>query len=301
MRTKVLMYVGMAMVVAALGNTVSAQSPNDKRAIQVLEEARKALGGAKLQAVTGLSAEGAYRRTLPDRELSGELTIALQLPDKFLRTETTRLMGDAVVTREMGVNGEVLLNRSNTSGGGPGMVFRMGNPGGSSPTAEAEMLRAQRADFARYMLAWLLAPSAGSNLTFTHAGEAEADGTKADVLDVKGAGGFEARLFIDAQSHQPLMLSYRGVQPRIVMMTATAPRGGDPQRAAEEARGRAEGQLPPPEMADIQVFYSEYKPVTGVLLPHMISRSVNGQPNEEWTIKKYTVNPTFKTDTFEKK
>ena len=36
-------------------------------------------------------------------------------------------------------------------------------------------------------------------------------------------------------------------------------------------------------------------------LPHKIDISLDGQPNEEWTVEKYKVNPTIKADTWEKK
>ena len=41
--------------------------------------------------------------------------------------------------------------------------------------------------------------------------------------------------------------------------------------------------------------------VDGIMLPHKIETSLDGEPNEEWTIEKYKVNPTIKADTWEKK
>ena len=46
---------------------------------------------------------------------------------------------------------------------------------------------------------------------------------------------------------------------------------------------------------------SDYKKVDGIMLPHKIETELDGQPNEEWTIEKYKVNPTIKPDTWEKK
>ena len=43
---------------------------------------------------------------------------------------------------------------------------------------------------------------------------------------------------------------------------------------------------------------SDYKVVNGVKLPHLITRGANGQTAEEWTIKSYRINPTFKGNTF---
>ena len=45
----------------------------------------------------------------------------------------------------------------------------------------------------------------------------------------------------------------------------------------------------------------DYKNVNGIKLPHLITRGIEDQTNEEWTISSYRVNPTFKRDTFTKK
>ncbi len=47
------------------------------------------------------------------------MTIDLQLPDKMLRTESMRPMGDATIETLQGINGDQLLRHSRTIGGGP--------------------------------------------------------------------------------------------------------------------------------------------------------------------------------------
>ena len=49
---------------------------------------------------------------------------------------------------------------------------------------------------------------------------------------------------------------------------------------------------------DITIFLDDYKTVSGVQLPHHITRSIDGKPTEELTFKTITVNPAFKPDTF---
>ena len=61
------------------------------------------------------------------------------------------------------------------------------------------------------------APSRSFAVTYTYAGQAESPDGKADVIDVKGADNFAARLFLDTQSHLPLMLTYIAPEPRVVM------------------------------------------------------------------------------------
>jgi hypothetical protein len=276
--------------------TTSVAYAQDAKATQILDQARQALGGGKLAAVSGLSAAGTYRRVMQDREMSGELAIDLQLPDRFLRTESMTLMGDAVMTRETGVNGDQLLQNQKTSGGGPGMMIRMAGPEGA--VGDAIALRAARADFARQALTFLLASPSASNLQFTYAGEAQAEEGKADIIDVKGADNFAAQLFISQKDHRPLMLSYKGPAPRVVMRTQQGPPpGGDASGVARDMVRDAQAA----EVVEIQIFFGDYKSVDGVQLPHHIARSIAGAPSEEWDIKKFKVNPAFKADTFQKK
>ena len=44
----------------------------------------------------------------------------------------------------------------------------------------------------------------------------------------------------------------------------------------------------------------EYKAFNGIQLPQHVTRGVNGQTLEEWNVKNYTINPSFKADVFNK-
>ncbi|OLC48502.1 MAG: hypothetical protein AUH43_09360 [Acidobacteria bacterium 13_1_40CM_65_14] len=289
----------------------AARAAGDTKAADLLAQARAALGGeSKLSKVQGLSASGTYQREMGDRQITGEITIDFQLPDKMVRTDSMNPMGDATIVVLQGVNGDQVLRHSRTIGGGPGMVVRMAPPAAGSD-GEAQALRNQRADMARFALAFLLTSPSAMPVEFTYGGEAEApdnDVAKADVVDAKGQGSFAARIFLDKKSHRPLMLQYRGAAPRIVMQTQRGgppPAGNAPQgRGDHEApAGSGSSRTPPdaaaaPQIVDIQMFLDDYKSVDGVMLPHHISRSIDGKPNEEWTFKTIKVNPAFKPDTF---
>jgi hypothetical protein len=283
------------MTLAMTAGGFAARLSGDTKAEQLMAQARAALGGEKsLSKVQGLTATGTYQRTMQDRQLSGEVTIDLQLPDKMLRTESMSPMGDMTIITEQGVNGEKLLRHQRTLNGPPGMVVRMG----AAPTgdAEAQAIRNARADLARTALAFLLMSPASLPLEFSAGGEAASDEGKADVIDVKGAGNFAARLLLDQKSHRPLMLMYRGVAPRVMIQT---------QQGAPPDGGRGRGEpthdapaAPAPQVVDITLYLDDYKPVEGVMLPHHIARSVDGKPTEDMTFKTITLNPTFKADAF---
>lgn len=289
MQRLIVSLISLAMTLGGL----AARAAGDTKAEQLLAQARAALGGeSRLAKVQGLSASGTYQREIGDRQLSGEVTLDLQLPDKMLRTETMRPIGDATIEMLQGVNGDQLLRNSRTIGGGPGMMVRIAPPGGADGDAQA--LRNQRADMTRFTLALLLAAPPSMPLEFAYGGEAESDEGKAEVIDAKGPGNFAARLFLDQKTHRPLMLTYRGAAPRMMMRTV---RGDGPPPEA----GIPAGELPPPPIVDIQLFLDDYRSVDGVLLPHHLARSIDGKPNEEITFKAIRVNPAFKADAFSAK
>src|SRR6185295_17865108 len=134
----------------------------------------------------------------------------------------------------------------------------------------------------------------------------------ADVIEVKGADGFAARLFIDQRTHLPLVLTYQGPQPRIVTsggpagapgattqtFTRQIPAQGQPlsdeerKKLSEEANNRVkELQSQPPTMIEYKMYFSEWSAVDGIQFPHKIQRAMGDTPNEEWTITKVKVNP----------
>src|SRR5262249_36732298 len=150
---------------------------------------------------------------------------------------------------------------------------------------EAQQLKNSRAEFARIVASLLLSSPKSIPIEFAYGGEAESPDGKADVLDLKGEGGFVAKLMLDSKSHQPIVLTYRGVSPQIRVQTQTVqgppPAGGHGGNEGDHGAGPA----PQPEMVDITMFFDDYKAVDGVMFPHHVSRSVGGKTTEEWTFK----------------
>ncbi len=71
--------------------------------------------------------------------------------------------------------------------------------------------------------------------------------------------------------------------------------------APDEMQKRvAEMQRNPPQLGTFAMHMSDYKKVDGVMLPHKIETSLDGEPNEEWTIEKFKVNPSVKAEEFTK-
>jgi len=283
----------------ALGG-YAARAAGDAKASELLAQARAAIGGDKAARVQGLSCAGTVARSVGDRQISGELSLDLQLPDKMLRSESISPMGDsALIITEQGLNGDTLLRNTRILNTPPGAMIRTPAAPAPGSDAEAQALRNSRAELARLAIGLLLAPPQSMPMDFTYGGEAESPDGKADVIDVKGPSSFAAKLFLDKKGHRPLMIAYRGASPRMVVQTQRVQRGAAPPA---DGRGHDDAQAPPaPEIVDISLFFDDYRSVDGVQLPHHLSRSVDGQTIEELTCTSIKVNPAFKPDTFAKK
>jgi hypothetical protein len=190
--------------------------------------------------------------------------------------------------------------------GGAGGAADGGNAQQGAPSPEAlERLRDfQRRNLQSEVSRLLVALLLTSETPFRWIGTAQAPEGTADVLEMKTPDGNATRVFIDAMSHMPLMLTWTGPAGR------GFGRGGQGQRAtgdqpaaqgggADQARGRGgRGAQGPP--VTLEMHLAEYKTVNGIKLPHLITRGVSGETNEEWVVRSYKINPSFRANTFTK-
>ena len=273
----------------------------DARAAEVLAKTRQALGGARLDGLKALSLEASTSRNMADRQMTGDVEMLLEMPDKYLKSEVSRGMMN--MTMNTGFNGDkAILPAGATTMGGGMMVFRMGPGGpvaGDAPKLtdeqKAEMntaaVRSARAELSRFMLGWFGKAHPSLGATYTYAGEAESPDGKAHVIDVRSADGFAARLFVDQNNHLPLMVTYKARAPRVVTMGG--PRGAAHQPAAGSAEPAAE-----PPLVEFSLFFDDWKEVDGITFPHVMRRGSGGETNEEWTIGKVKVNPKIDAKKF---
>ena len=80
-------------------------SAAEDKAIEVMVAARSAMGGLKLEAVKSISATGEDRRLMGDREVNGEATIEIIVPDKIKRTEEMGIPGGPAMSRTVVLDG----------------------------------------------------------------------------------------------------------------------------------------------------------------------------------------------------
>lgn len=294
----------LSLAVGAAGGRVAPAEAGGSRAEEVMKQARAAMGGEeRLRGVQSLALKGKFRRVIQEREMSGEREFEFQLPDKFAKTESFLAGGSTMSITST----QTLSGAESWSSGRGGMIFMRGD--GKEPTQEekdrAAKMAAQRmrAEMARYLLALLAAPPADFPVQFTYVGEATADDGSADVVDASGPDGFAARLFLDKQTHLPLMLSYRAPKPRVFTMTMQGGKGGkSPEEAAKEAKDKMKADAAAkPEEVEMQWRFSDYREAGGLMLPHRITSGTDGETTDEFEVKSYAVNPQFKADKFQKK
>jgi len=278
---------------------------DDARAQEILKQARQAIGGdEQLQKIQGLEIKGRYTRTFGDRQMGGDREISILLPNKYLVEDAMNAGGlSTAMINTRALDGDKAW--SGNSGGGGGMVFRIGGPGGaqvSPEQMEAMQRRIFTAEFSRYLLAMLLMPPPSLAVAYKYAGESDVEDVQADVIDVTGPENFAVRVFFDTKSHMPLLLSYRGPKPRIMTMTRQAgSKAEDVAKAREEAEKKMHAEAPgAPEEVDFYIRLQDYKKVGGLILPHKLTSLTENEVSEEFEISKYQLNPQFKADRFEK-
>lgn len=290
----------------------------------LMAEARKAVGGEdKLRSVKTLEVKGDFKRSAGQNNLEGELRIRLEAPGKLRRDEDITLPGGGpAISRTEVLNGTAVWEENSgpigigVGGrfGGGGFVRRGGgsapdSQGGAQsdldPAQMAQQLeeaqrRARQADLARLMLAWLL--DAGGPVNWI--GTAESPDGKADVLEITRPNAPAIRLFLDQSSHLPLMITWQGAAQMLFVRGGRPPsplRGsGAPSRGGGRGPGDGQRAAGDPAQATLRMTLGEYKTVDGIKLPHFITRGLNGQTIEEWTIDSYRLNPAFRTDVFAK-
>ena len=296
------------------------------RVAGVLADVKKALGGEdKVAGLKGLTAEGPFRRSMGGRDMEGVMTLTIVRPDKMRRVEEIAMggmVGGPMMERTSVLAGNIAWDdMANRGGMGGGMQIVMRGPGdgpgpGGAPAMTEEQMNEARVRRARVQLhRWLAALAAEGPAAWTDAGIAESPDGKADILETKEETGRVLRLFIDQATHLPLMVQYQDPKPMVMINGGPGgpgrgpggagrggPGGPPPQMTPEEMQKRVEEMRKnPPPLGTYAMHLGDYKKVDGVMLPHKIDISLDGQPNEEWTVEKYKVNPSIKADTWEKK
>jgi hypothetical protein len=230
--------------VTAAATFTSAQTPAPSGdATRVVAAAREALGGeARLSAVKSFVATGRTRQIRGDNLVPIEFEIVCELPDKYVRKDEIPAQESGPTS--IGFNADELIQQPLPPAPPAG---REGAPG-PTPAQQDAVRKARVAgikqDFVRLTLGMFAGSFSTYPVTFTYAGQAEAPQGKADVIDVKGASNFAVRLFINSQTHLPIMVSWQA--PSGPMRGMPGRGGGPPAPGGAAPPGAAPSGGTPP-------------------------------------------------------
>jgi hypothetical protein len=275
------------------------------KAAEILASTRKAIGDGTIDSLKTFSVQSTLQRNVGAMQINADVEILLDLPDKYLRSESVNGGGPMMIRGggTTGFNADRPLQKADSGGAPGGMVIRMGGPAGSfsnapgeKPTPERQeemnraIVRGARAEASRLMLGWFAMAHPALGAQYTYAGEAESPDGKAYVIDVNNGDNFAARLFIDEQTRLPLMVTYRAAQPRVIQ--------AGPGRATSAAAAQTDAakqiqemQRQPPVMADYTLYFEDWREADGVKFPFKMRRATGADTTEEWTVGKVKVNP----------
>lgn len=253
---------------------VAHSQPRDASA--VLSAARAALGGeAKLSAVKTLIANGRTRQVRGENLVPIEFEIQVELPDKYSRLDEFPAQ-DAGPTTSGFVGDElVLIPRPAPPPPRPGVP-----PPNQEMLLRGRLMQAKQ-DFARLMVGVLVTSLPSFPLTFVYAAQAEAPQGKADVIDIKGPMNFAARLFVHADTHLPIMLTWQ---------TPGAPAGRPGPPVASPEGGAAPDAKPMAPPVEQRMYFADYREVDGVKFPFRIRRAAGADTTEETTFDRFRIN-----------
>jgi hypothetical protein len=301
--------IGLLLAISPSTVSTSPAQAAAKDAAMVLAQAREALGGEKrLASIRSVVATGRTQQVRGDNLVPIEFEIAFELPDRYVRKDEIPAQESGPTS--IGFNGEELIQLpvAAMSAPPPGMA-RAGGPAPTPSPAQLDAMRKARVDgvkqdFVRLMLGMFATSFSSYPLTFTYVGEAEAPQGRADVIEAKAPPNFVLRLFVNSQTHLPIMVSWqapgRPAMPRPVPSAAPpaqAPASGPPAGpAAAGAPGRGGPPGPPVEF---RLYYGDYRDVDGLQWPFRLRRATGTETTEETTFDRFRINTKIDAKKFE--
>jgi hypothetical protein len=322
----------VAVFFIGLGNLVEqtgARFKSDEKALALIKQAQIAIGGEEaIRNVKSFSINGTVTKNFDfdgvARTEQGDLEINLQLPNQFakmmkLRREdnsngekTTEIKkevnvivmrqgeGDAPILRQSDPNApkqDVMIVRKNKDGN---VVFGGENTGiinGGEVrkivvNKDGSGVNFHQNELFRTTLALLLTAPQGTDVTFTYIGDGDVDGNSCDVVEAQ-SGTSSIKLFLDKSTHLPRMMSYQGFKPMVFKVNKDEARSGGADTKVLVNR------LANPEPAEIQVKFSDYRTVNGVLLPYSWTQTNGGNADETVNVASYEINPANIAEKFQ--
>ena len=286
----------LAMVVFA-GRSTPAQ-PGD--ATRVLAEMRQALGGdAAIAAIRTFSVDGSESRSLGGQASTAGVAFYAELPGKFVKVRRVATPFATDHVHASGFNGDARVWRWMSS------IPEPPNPYDATPALRAEGDRkavlSGKQEFARLAVA-LIGLAAVYPMDPTYDGQQRLDGRAVDVLRLTAPDGYTARLFVDAATRLPAMISWMDFPHFVMTVTSTETVSNG------EVVARTPPQFPPAgdptagqPLVERRLYFSDFKLADGLNWPHRLKEVVNGEVSTETRLGKFKINTKLDPKRFDPK
>ncbi|HEX8369455.1 MAG TPA: hypothetical protein VF604_12995 [Pyrinomonadaceae bacterium] len=322
-------FIGLGGLIEGVG----ARFKSDERALELVRQARQAVGGEQsIAAVRSLTISGRVTKTFDfdgtAKSEQGDWEMNLQLPNQFSKTMKLRREGaggekfenvdkEVIVIRQSGELKERVMLPAEEGGEKKKAVFVMKNEGGEKVVVNGDGEKVQdrriilykdnkdglvppaafhQNELFRTSLALLLTPPPGTDVSYKYAGEGSVDGANCDIVEAS-ANGSSVRLYLDKTTHLVAMMTYQAPKPFIIKIRkeeGKANTNEDVKVVRENLRER----MPAPELAEFQVKFSDYRTVGGVQLPYRWTQTIGGKDDETIEVTSYELNPADIADKF---
>lgn len=307
-----------------------ARFKSDERALDLIKQARQAIGGEEAVGnVKAMTIKAAVSKTFALEEGSrteqGDFEINLQLPNQFGKqlkfTREDGGNGDKLTEVKKEFNVVVVMNDGNGNstfkqaepnadkqgvfvikrGEGDKVILNNEANGDAvkrilvDKDMKVSGMNFHQNEMFRTTLALLLSAPQGVDTTFTYAGEADVDGNVCDIVEAAN-GNSSVKLFLDKSSHLPRMMSYQGMKPLMFKLSKD-----DKNEALTSGKIIVNklDKLDKPEMAEFQIRFADYRSVNGVLLPYRWTQTIGGNADETVDVSSYEINPANIAEKFQ--
>lgn len=281
---------------------------------QVLAAARQAIGGdAVLAGVRSFVVSGRADRNLGVGMADQEVEIACELPDRFVRrVRYNSMFGNVpagmerMTTQRDGFAGATVIRETRVGGAFPPSppatpAIPPGAPAELALMERTRLLESKQV-FARLALALFAASPAAYPVQFSSSGRVTLpDGRAADAVDAAGPEGVVIRLFVDAASHLPAVLSWR----ERAVIAVSPPSGSLPRGARSPSFPPGTLVLDRPladptsiPLVEHVLTVSDYRLADGLNWPHRFTERVNGEVLEDMRLGRFKLNARIAEGTF---
>lgn len=282
-------FLGLGSIVDSVG----ARFKFDDRALEILRQARQAIGGEeKIKLVKSLTIIGKAVKSSPDHSSASpaNFELNLSLPNQFsktLKSGDDKGLDDKQFSIESDVNVISTIKDGDKKGNfttqkdDDRVTFKGSVQEDKPETADARS-NPRSNELFRTTLGLLLTPPVGADVAYTYTGEETIDGTGCDVIEAK-AGSDDIKLYLNKSSHLPMMMKFQSPKQFFVRFK----RGEMPDQNFQVT-------IPDnlkPELGEFQLKFSDYRVVDGVQFPFTWTQTVDGKPDESIAISNYEINP----------